>query len=58
MTGNPAFAGGPDTIVRRLTDMVVADVVNAQGSTATIMTFLALKSTAPVNQRRAKRPQC
>src|SRR5580704_973754 len=49
MTGNPAFAGGPDTIVSRLTDLVVADVVNSQATTATVMNLLALKSVAPVN---------
>jgi hypothetical protein len=49
MMGNPAFAGGPDTIVSRLTDLVVADVVNSQATTATVMNLLALKSVAPVN---------
>ena len=49
MMGNPSFAGGPDTIVQRLTDMVVADVVNSTATTATVMTLLALKSVAPVN---------
>jgi hypothetical protein len=49
MMGNPAFPGGPDTIVTRLSDMIVPDVVNASGTTATIMTLLSLKSVAPVN---------
>ena len=49
MMGNPSFPGGPDTIVQRLNDMVVADAVNSSASTATIMTLLSLKSTAPVN---------
>jgi hypothetical protein len=49
MMGNPAFPGGPSMIVRRLLDMVVADVVNSQASTSTMMTLLSLKSTAPVN---------
>jgi PEP-CTERM motif len=49
MMGNPAFPGGPDTIVTRLSDMIVPDVTNAQASTATMMTLLSLKSTAPVN---------
>src|SRR6202158_5102488 len=49
MTGNPAFVGGPDTIVRRLSDMNVPDVVNASATTATIMTLLALKSVTAVN---------
>jgi hypothetical protein len=49
MMGNPSFLGGPDTIVQRLTDMVVSDVINSQATTATTMTLLALKSTAPVN---------
>src|SRR5260370_15818130 len=49
MMGNPSFAGGPDTIVQRLTDMVVPDVINSSATTATKMALLALKSTAPVN---------
>jgi hypothetical protein len=49
MMGNPSFVGGPDTIVQRLSDMVVPDVPNSTASTSTIMTLLALKSTAPVN---------
>jgi len=49
MMGNPPVAGGPDTIVRRLSDMVIPDVINSSASTSTIMTLLALKSTAPVN---------
>ena len=49
MMGSPIFPGGPDTIVRRLTDMVVPDVINSMASTNTIMTLLALKSVAPVN---------
>jgi hypothetical protein len=49
MTGNPIFLGGPDTIVRRLSDLNVPDVANSTASTATIMTLLALKSVAPVN---------
>jgi hypothetical protein len=49
MMGDPSFSGGPDIIVQRLTDMVVPDVVNSQATTATMMTLLALKSTAPVN---------
>jgi hypothetical protein len=49
MRGNPLFAGGPDTIVRRLSDLNVPDVANSSATTATIMTLLALKSVAPVN---------
>jgi len=49
MMGNPIFVGGPDTIVRRLSDMNVPDVANSMATTATIMTLLALKSVAPVN---------
>jgi hypothetical protein len=49
MRGNPLFAGGPDTIVRRLSDLNVPDVANSNATTATIMTLLALKSVAPVN---------
>jgi hypothetical protein len=49
MMGNPTFPGGPDTIVTRLSDMIVSDVVNSNADTATMMTMLALKSTAPVN---------
>jgi hypothetical protein len=49
LMGNPAFAGGPDTIVRRLSDMAVPDVINSQATAATIMTLLALKSVAPIN---------
>lgn len=49
MTGNPAFPGGPDTIVTRLSDLIVPDVVNSQSTTSTRMTLLSLKSTAPVN---------
>ena|ERR1700687_2233559 len=49
LTGNPAFPGGPDTIVTRLSDLNVPDVVNSQATTATRMTLLSLKSVAPVN---------
>jgi hypothetical protein len=49
MMGNPAFPGGPDTIVTRLNDMIVPDVINSQASTPTMMTMLSLKSTAPIN---------
>ena len=49
MMGNPIFVGGPDTIVRRLSDMNVPDVANSMATTATIMTLLALRSVAPVN---------
>src|SRR5260370_32328413 len=48
MMGNPSYAGGPDTIVQRLTDMIVSDVITSQATTATTMTLLAIKRTAPV----------